>query len=728
MIAIADHKVLIGKEEYLPFSAEIHYFRVPKRYWSICFERIKRAGFRIISTIVPWNLHEDRNRDFDFSGFSDPSKDLIVFIELAREFGFKMILRPGPFINSEWDRNGLPEFLDKYPEIFALDSEGNPVKPISSDGVRVASYPSISNPRYVSFVKHYFNGLTEIIKNYIYPRGPVFMIELGSDNFFGGNFEPKSADYNEYNMKNVYPEFLSETYPDIKAFNKVYGLKLKEFSELAELEDLNSLQDRNLATQMDWLKFKEYLQIKYLSTIKDLYLSFSCKPLFLSTVSFRANVQPPMNDFPAQEGEPKIMGIRLTWNDTSSDLLQKVRYLRANSDFAFATELSIGMSSAEPSKSKNFFPVSANATRYMLTLALAGGIKGFNANMFVERDHWYDSALANDGTIQPSYDTLKYFSAAAMKIDFGVFESVTNVGVVSYKSHAYLDLLSKGTSFEYIENLLYSTLPGVGRDLDRLKIDYEIPELTNKGSLDEYKTLIIPVSEYMDAPEQELLVEKIKQGVNVIFVGLVPRYDTTGNTCNILSSFLRLKSSSSFEVAEVKYEDTTFPTLLYGTLNSSDSQLKAFAKAGKSVVAVKSNKYKGLVAFVSFDLSTQYYHTKMSFLESLLANCQVTPFIYTSNPDVRAIIRADKKRALLHLLYSRPQLPFKKIDRHPLQVAIKVDLKKIGIKTARLRMTELFSGEKQVLTSKRLAAGIIIELQSLDSRVWLIAPAQKSSE
>ena len=58
MLKVANNKLVIGKEEYYPFSAEMHYFRVNKRYWSICFERIRKAGFRIISTCVPWNLHE----------------------------------------------------------------------------------------------------------------------------------------------------------------------------------------------------------------------------------------------------------------------------------------------------------------------------------------------------------------------------------------------------------------------------------------------------------------------------------------------------------------------------------------------------------------------------------------------------------------------------------------------------------------------------------------------
>lgn len=728
MITLSDHKIVIGKEEYLPFSAEIHYFRVPKRYWSICFERIKRAGFRIISTVIPWNHHEDTSRDFDFSGFSEPSKDLIVFIELAREFGFKMIVRPGPFINAQWSRNGLPKFLDKYPDIFALNSEGKMIKPMPQQGVEVAHYPSLMNPRYLNFVKHYLNGLTEIIKNYIYPRGPIFMIELGSDNFFGGNFDPKSADYNEHVMKVLYPEFLENQYQDAKAFSKTYGLKIKEFSDLAAIEDLNRIQDKNLATKMDWLRFKRYLQVGFINTLRDYYISYSCNPLFLGTVSFRSNIEPPMNDFdPPDEEEPKLLGVSLDWNDSSSDLLQKARYAAANSDFPFATELSIGMSSAEPEKSKNFFPVSDRATRYILTLALAGGIKGFNANMFVERDHWYDAALGNDGTMQPSYDVLKYFSAASMQVDFGSFDSVASVGVVSYKPHVYLELLAETGSLEYIDNLIYSTLPGVGRDLDRLKIDYAIPELTNPGSLDKYKTLIIPVSEYMDPRDQELIITKIKEGKNIIFTGLVPKYDTNGNTCNLLSSFLKTRSNTSFEVGEIKFDESLFPTLVYATLSCSDSQAKPIAKSGKSVVAVRYNRFKGKVFFISFDLSTQYSHTKMSFFESLLAECGVRPFIFTSNPDVRAIVRTDKKRALLYLLYSRPQLPFKKQERHPLQVAIKVDLKKIGIKAAKLGMVELFTGEKKVMTSHSLAGGFITELRSLDSRVWLIAPAQKSS-
>jgi beta-galactosidase len=151
MMTYNEKRFVIGKEEYAPYAAELHYFRIQKKYWSICFERIKKAGFRIISSIVPWNLHEDNSREFDFSGFTDPAKDLIVFVELVREFGFKLILRPGPWVFSEYTLNGLPKFLEKYPEIFARTSTGELLRSENRADVPASYYPSIGAPRYMNF-------------------------------------------------------------------------------------------------------------------------------------------------------------------------------------------------------------------------------------------------------------------------------------------------------------------------------------------------------------------------------------------------------------------------------------------------------------------------------------------------------------------------------------------------------------------------------------------------
>uniref|UniRef100_A0A8C9EME6 Beta-galactosidase n=1 Tax=Pavo cristatus TaxID=9049 RepID=A0A8C9EME6_PAVCR len=62
---------------------------------------------------VPWNLHEQTRGKFDFS----ENLDLEAFLSLAAKNGLWVILRPGPYICSEWDLGGLPSWLLQDPEM-----------------------------------------------------------------------------------------------------------------------------------------------------------------------------------------------------------------------------------------------------------------------------------------------------------------------------------------------------------------------------------------------------------------------------------------------------------------------------------------------------------------------------------------------------------------------------------------------------------------------------------
>ncbi len=62
---------------------------------------------------MAWNLHEPQRDVFDFGkGNNDMSHflDLKLFIQTAHEEDLFVILRPGPYICSEWDFGGLPRF------------------------------------------------------------------------------------------------------------------------------------------------------------------------------------------------------------------------------------------------------------------------------------------------------------------------------------------------------------------------------------------------------------------------------------------------------------------------------------------------------------------------------------------------------------------------------------------------------------------------------------------
>ena len=70
-------------------------------------QKAKALGCNAITTYVFWNLHEPRPGQFDFSG----NLDLAAYIRTAQEEGLYIILRPGPYICTEWDFGGLPAWL-----------------------------------------------------------------------------------------------------------------------------------------------------------------------------------------------------------------------------------------------------------------------------------------------------------------------------------------------------------------------------------------------------------------------------------------------------------------------------------------------------------------------------------------------------------------------------------------------------------------------------------------
>ncbi|XP_069750645.1 beta-galactosidase-1-like protein 2 isoform X3 [Narcine bancroftii] len=93
--------------KFLILGGSMHYFRVPRAYWTDRMLKMKALGLNTLTTYVPWNLHEPQRGTFNFKD----DLDLEVFLQLANDLDFWVILRPGPYICSEWDLGGLPSWL-----------------------------------------------------------------------------------------------------------------------------------------------------------------------------------------------------------------------------------------------------------------------------------------------------------------------------------------------------------------------------------------------------------------------------------------------------------------------------------------------------------------------------------------------------------------------------------------------------------------------------------------
>lgn len=110
----------VGKNTFLlngkPFvvkAAEMHYPRIPRPYWEHRIKMCKALGMNTICLYVFWNIHEQEEGKFDFTG----NNDIAAFCRLAQKHGMYVIVRPGPYVCAEWEMGGLPWWLLKKKDI-----------------------------------------------------------------------------------------------------------------------------------------------------------------------------------------------------------------------------------------------------------------------------------------------------------------------------------------------------------------------------------------------------------------------------------------------------------------------------------------------------------------------------------------------------------------------------------------------------------------------------------
>lgn len=89
----------LNDQPFKILSGAIHYFRIDREDWYHSLYNLKALGFNTVETYVPWNAHEPQRGHFHFEG----NLDLEHFIQVAQELNLYVILRPSPFICSEWE-------------------------------------------------------------------------------------------------------------------------------------------------------------------------------------------------------------------------------------------------------------------------------------------------------------------------------------------------------------------------------------------------------------------------------------------------------------------------------------------------------------------------------------------------------------------------------------------------------------------------------------------------
>ena len=151
--AVGPTGVFVDGKPFRLLSGEVHYFRIFPEYWKDSLEKLRACGLNTVSTYCPWNAHEPRRGEFDFSGILN----LKEFLKTAQDLGLKVMLRPGPYICSEWDFGGLPWWLNNI------------------DNIRLRSM----NPQYMEAVRSYMKRILKEAEPYFCNNGgPIIAIQL----------------------------------------------------------------------------------------------------------------------------------------------------------------------------------------------------------------------------------------------------------------------------------------------------------------------------------------------------------------------------------------------------------------------------------------------------------------------------------------------------------------------------------------------------------------------
>ena len=158
---IKDQFVKDGKPIKL-ISGAVHYFRNMPDTWSDIFKKLKAMGCNCVETYCAWNMHEKTPGQFDFSGILDIAK----FIKMAQDLDLMVIVRPGPYICSEWEFGGLPWWIQ------------------ADDDMEIRCM----NPKYIERFDMYLDRLCAEIKPYLTTNGgSVIMVQCENEYGYYGD-------------------------------------------------------------------------------------------------------------------------------------------------------------------------------------------------------------------------------------------------------------------------------------------------------------------------------------------------------------------------------------------------------------------------------------------------------------------------------------------------------------------------------------------------------------
>jgi hypothetical protein len=488
---VTDRRLLVADESVPLVSGEVHYWRLQTGQWPAVLRSVKELGLHLISTYVPWQHHEVEPGVFDFQGQTWPSRDLAGFLRLAAERGLRVLLRPGPYIYSEWRNAGIPDRLVTYHR---------------------------ADPTFLQESRLYLSEIYRLVEPFLVTNGgPIVMVQADNE------LDPWDHIYTEQlglvGGAGPFQEYLRERYDTIERLNRLWGTGFASFEAVHATTSDPGGGPEARTRYLDFVRFRRAYTTNLAARLCTLFREVGFDvPLYLNAYD-TVTVQ----DWPAWEKAADVVGYDIyptahfkhRPND-HRNYMEMARYASSVCRLPFIAELECGVWHGWH---YHTHVLDARQLRLTVCSALAGGVVGWNWYMLVDRDNWYMSPVNEWGARRPELaGEIEALVRLHGALDPPSLERVTST-CLTWSS------LQRSAKLENPDGLPRAAMYEASLDYDFL--DLEVGTVRRP-------LILYDGGEWLPEAEQERLLACVEEGSHLVFFQRLPLLGDDFRPLNVL--------------------------------------------------------------------------------------------------------------------------------------------------------------------------------------------------
>ena len=673
-VQIKENQIQVGGRKIPLLSGEVHYWRLNPRYWKVILDEVKQMGLKVVSTYIPWDYHEVKRGHFDFTGETDETHNLKAFLELTRREGFWLIIRPGPYIYSEWPNDGIPSYAYKYHRL---------------------------HPKFLEYAEVYLRKVCTVIKPHLASRKSGHIILLQADNEIDPWPDVFGYQYGLDGKPGFFQEFLKQKYKnDIHQLNRAWSCEYKTFSEAGPfiacmLKDERGLAlkgDHELKRNLDYFEFKYEYAYQCAKWCVQLYRKLGIDvPIYLNLYPFFY-----AHDWAKMQSTADLVGIDLyPSNELMEDeheqrkLIDKIRYLKSVSTASYIAEFASGVWHARHYESGVLTP---NHYRLITLSVLLGGAVGWNWYMLVNRDNWYMSPINEWGRKRNElYDVFKGLVKVYQKVSPPLLNKMTDISV----------------TFNPLQYAARTLAPDslILTSLYEADIDYEL--FDPKAGYPQKKIVFYSGNQWLSRKAHENLRAYVENGGTLVAFRNYPRKDDNFNPCDILGfddpTRILFEFRKNFTLSLIKGSIIELNSSVFSFGEYSGKPIRAsFGNYGMHTVGYLKNLGKGKILHLGIQ------PTKELLLEIL----KLFGIPFYSNSPTKDVKTALFKKGTQYYIVA--------VNNGREDKSATISFVLSGRKFKRFRVTDLFKEQTETYLRHRSQTSFTAEIPRKDGKIFQI--------